>query len=69
VDVHAIVFDAYGNGLYGPVEKGVMYPAASLTGSGTIDRQPVKCISAEYMVKFHTGYELHDTDFADVTAL
>ena len=69
VDVHAIVFDADGNGLYGPVEKGVMYPAASLTGSGTIDRQPVKCISAEYMVKFHTGYELHDTDFADVTAL
>ncbi|MDA1348786.1 MAG: aminoglycoside nucleotidyltransferase [Chloroflexi bacterium] len=69
VDVHAIVFDADGNGLYGPVEKGVMYPAASLTGTGTIDGRTVKCIAAEYMVKFHTGYELHDTDFADVTAL
>ena len=38
VDVHVIVFDAQGNGLYGPVEQGMMYPAASLTGTGTIDR-------------------------------
>src|SRR4029453_18580022 len=26
VDVHAVVFDSTGNGLYGSVEKGVMYP-------------------------------------------
>lgn len=69
VDVHAIVFDAEGNGLYGPVEKGIMYPAASLTGKGTINCQPVKCISAEYLVKFHTGYELDENDFKDVMAL
>ncbi len=69
VDVHAIVFDAEGNGLYGPVEKGVMFPAASLSGSGTVDGHAVRCISAEYMVKFHTGFELHDSAFRDVAAL
>lgn len=69
VDVHAIVFDDKGNGLYGPIEKGVMYPAASLTGTGVIDGKPVRCISPEYTVKFHTGYKLHDTDLADVSAL
>src|SRR4030042_3091379 len=69
VDVHAIVFDDKRNGLYGPIERGVMYPAASLTGKGTINGQPVKCISAEHMVKFHTGYALDENDFKDVTAL
>jgi hypothetical protein len=29
-----------------------MYPAASLTGKGTITDRPVKCVSAEYMVQF-----------------
>ncbi len=69
VDVHAIVFDTEGNGLYGPAEKGVMFPAASLSGSGAIDGHAVRCISAEYQVKFHTGYELHDSDLGDVAAL
>ena len=69
VDVLAIVFDTEGNGLYGPAEKGVMFPAASLSGSGTIDDHAMRCISAEYMVKFHTGYEPHDSDFRDVAAL
>ena len=69
IDVHAIVFDDKGNGLYGPVERGVMYPAASLTGSGAIDGYTVKCISPEWMVKFHRGYELQDKDFKDVSAL
>src|ERR1700687_4675169 len=27
IDVHAILFDIAGNGLYGPPENGVMYPA------------------------------------------
>jgi len=69
VDVHAIVFDADGNGLYGPIEKGVMYPAAALIGAGTIDRHRVKCISAEYMVKFKTGYKPSASDFQDIASL
>ena len=52
VDVHVIVIDEYGNGIYGPSENGEMYPAASLTGNGMITDCCVKCISAEYMVKF-----------------
>jgi lincosamide nucleotidyltransferase A/C/D/E len=69
VDVHAVTLDAAGNGLYGPPEKGVMYPAGSLTGSGTVGGQPVKCIAPEYLVQFHTGYPLRPTDFQDVAAL
>ena len=69
VDVHAIVFDPDGNGLYGPAEKGAMYPAAALTGTGTINGHVVECISAESMVQFKTGYKLSDKDFRDVAAL
>lgn len=71
VDVHAIVFDENGNGIYGPVERDVMFPAASLTGKGEIDGHLVKCISAEYMVKFISPwlYKLRDKDFKDVAAL
>lgn len=69
VDIHAITFDAKGNGLYGPAEKGVMYPAGSLTGTGKINGQKVRCVAAEYLVKFHTGYPLHGTDVKDVSAL
>jgi lincosamide nucleotidyltransferase A/C/D/E len=47
VDVHAFVFDDQGN-----VVGGIEYPTASLTGTGTIDGQAVRCISPEYMVQF-----------------
>jgi lincosamide nucleotidyltransferase A/C/D/E len=69
VDVHVIVFDEEKNGIYGPVERGVMYPAKSLTGTGVIGDQTVRCISAEDMVRFHTGYELKESDYRDVSAL
>jgi lincosamide nucleotidyltransferase A/C/D/E len=69
IDVHAIVLDEKGNGVYGPPESGQMYPADSLTGTGMIEGQPVRCISAEWMVKFHSGYELKGKDFKDVSAL
>jgi len=69
VDVHAIIYDAEGNGLYGPIEKGVMYPAASLIGMGVVNGLSVRCISSEYLIKFHTGYKLRESDYKDVTAL
>jgi lincosamide nucleotidyltransferase A/C/D/E len=69
IDVHVIVFDDQGNGIYGPAERGEMYPAASLTGTGLIEGRTVRCISPEWMVKFHSGYELKDKDFRDVSAL
>lgn len=47
LDVHAFVYDDKGN-----VIDGIMYPAESLTGTGTINGQAVRCISAKYMVEF-----------------
>ncbi|MGB8644839.1 MAG: aminoglycoside nucleotidyltransferase [Anaerolineae bacterium] len=69
VDVHAVTLDAEGNGLYGPIEKGVMYPAGSLTGTGVLAGRTVRCISPEYLVRFHTGYKLRESDFHDVSVL
>jgi lincosamide nucleotidyltransferase A/C/D/E len=69
IDVHVIVIDAVGNGIYGPAEKGETYPAASLTGSGLINGRCVRCISPEWAVEFHSGYELREKDFRDVSAL
>jgi lincosamide nucleotidyltransferase A/C/D/E len=69
IDVHVIVLDDQGNGIYGPPENDEMYPAASLTGTGNIGGHAVRCISPEWMVKFHSGYDLKDKDFLDVSAL
>ncbi|HMD98282.1 MAG TPA: aminoglycoside nucleotidyltransferase [Terriglobia bacterium] len=69
IDFHVIVIDDRGNGLYGPAENAEMYPAASLTGTGSIDSRTVTCISPEWMVKFHSGYKLKEKDYRDVAAL
>jgi lincosamide nucleotidyltransferase A/C/D/E len=69
IDVHVIVLDDGGNGVYGPPESGEMYPADSLRGTGKIQGQTVRCISPEWMVKFHSGYQLKEKDFRDVSAL
>jgi lincosamide nucleotidyltransferase A/C/D/E len=69
IDVHVIVLDEHGNGIYGPIENGEMYPAAALSGSGKIDDQAVQCISPEWTIKFHSGYQLKEKDYADVAAL
>ena len=69
IDVHVIVLNSEGDGIYGPPENGEKYPAASLTRSGLIEGRTVRCISPEWMVKFHSGYELHEKDFRDVFAL
>jgi lincosamide nucleotidyltransferase A/C/D/E len=64
IDVHSYTFDQQGNHVYG-----IAYPIDSLTGTGTIKGHPVKCISVEWAVKFHTQYEPDETDFEDVQAL
>ena len=67
VDVHAFHFDDKGNGIYG--DKGETYPADSLKGTGTINGQQVKCVTADQLVKFHIGYEPDENDKKDVKAL
>lgn len=67
VDIHAIVFDAEGNAIYGPEELGILYPA--LTGHGLIAGYPVKCTSPDSIVKFRRGYSLRERDVHDVSLL
>ncbi len=64
VDFHSYTFDAQGKLIFG-----VVYPMDSLTGTGLIQGYPVKCISPEWMVKFHSGYALDENDYHDVAAL
>lgn len=69
IDIHVIVLDERGNGIYGPAENGEMYPADALAGTGIIAGQTVRCISPEWTIKFHSGYELKEKDYKDVSAL
>ncbi len=66
IDVHAFTFDDKGH-----VVEGIEYPDDSLTGSGIINGNKVRCISPEYMVKFISPwlYKLRDKNFKDITAL
>jgi len=64
IDFHSFVFDASDR-----VVEGVKYPDGSLTGTGSIDGQEVRCVAPEHMVKFRAGYELRERDIQDVTAL
>ena len=69
VDFHVIVLDEQRRGLYGPPENGDLYPAEALRGRGSINGRSVDCIAPEWLVRFHTGYEIDETDRADVGAL
>ena len=64
IDIHSYSFDPEGNHIFG-----VEYPYDSLTGTGSIDGYPVKCISPEWMVRFHTGYTLDEDDYHDAKLL
>lgn len=64
VDVHTCTFDAEGKNIFG-----VAYPFESLKGEGSILGVPVKCITLEWLVKFHTGYKLDENDYHDVKML
>jgi FMN phosphatase YigB (HAD superfamily) len=72
VDLHGVVFDASGNGLYGPQpEDGSrrVYPAAALKGTGLINGASVRCLTAEYQVANHAAYDPGEADIHDVHTL
>lgn len=69
VDIHVVVFDERGDGIYGPLEAGEKYPAPALEGIGAISGREVRCITPEWQVRFHTGYEWDDSDHVDVRLL
>ena len=64
IDFHSCTFDDEGNNVFG-----VKYPFDSLQGSGIIAGFPVRCIPPDWLVKFHSGYELDDNDYQDVKLL
>jgi lincosamide nucleotidyltransferase A/C/D/E len=64
VDIHTYTFDPAGRVVFG-----VEYPFDSLNGSGSVNGVPVKCITPEWMVKFHGGYQLDENDYHDVKLL
>ncbi len=49
--------------------RGVDYQRRSLYGFGTIAGAVVRCVPADYMVSFHTGYPLDEDDYRDTSAL
>ena len=51
IDVHAFIYDDKGN-----IVEGIMYPTESLTGTGMIEGQVVRCISPKYQVEFLAPY-------------
>jgi len=63
-DVHSYTLDAAGLNV-----GGVPYIAEQLTGHGVIGGYRVRCIPPGWLVRFHTGYELDDTDWQDVRLL
>ncbi len=64
VDFHTYTFDELGYLVFG-----LAYPPDSLTGAGSMLGHPVRCITAQWLVQFHTGYDFDENDVRDVSAL
>jgi lincosamide nucleotidyltransferase A/C/D/E len=70
VDLHPLTFDRSGNGLQ-QLQDGRFgtYTAEGLTGTGSVDNRPVRCLSRDLQLRFHSGYELDDNDRQDIELL
>jgi len=69
IDFHLIELTEDGGGIYGPDEIDWILSASELHAEGSIGGRSVRCLTAEYQVRSHSGYTLHETDFADMDAL
>lgn len=69
IDFHVVVLDEQGHGAYGPPHDGGCYRAEALAGTGTVKGRRVPCITPQWLVRFHTGYDIDETDWADASAL
>ena len=70
VDLHPVTFDSDGGGVY-EMDDGTewVYPAEGLSGRGSVDGTPVKCLSAAVQVLVHAGYELTGKDYRELYLL
>jgi TRAP-type C4-dicarboxylate transport system permease small subunit len=66
-DVTTIRLDRFGIEVHGP--GGLEYEVGCFDGRGVIAGKPVRCLNAEILVRYHTGYELTEKDYHDVMAL
>lgn len=69
IDFHVFELLPDGSGVYEPGTTDWRISRDELSGYGEIDGRRVRCLSAEYQVRSHAGYELQETDFADMDAL
>ena len=71
VDVHAVVFDRAGNGVY-RMENGSdwIFPAVGFGGRGVVEGVAVRCLSPEIQVLCHAhGYVPTEKDVRDMELL
>ena len=69
IDFHVIELTEGGGAVYGPGEIDWVISESELNAVGFIGGRQVRCLSADYQVRSHSGYTLQDTDFADLRAL
>lgn len=70
VDVHPVVFDDEGGGLYRMEEgRDWVYPGRGFLGRGLVGGRAVRCLSAEVQVLVHDGYELAEKDYRELRLL
>ena len=68
IDVHALAFDEWGNGV-SAWNMELLFPTPAFMGRGTIAGTPVHCLSAHMQMLTHTGYTLQDKDVRDLRLL
>ena len=71
IDVHAIVFDQQGNGIYRMADgSDWIFPATGFNGRGVVQGENVRCLSAEVQVLCHAhGYVPAEKDLRDMELL
>jgi lincosamide nucleotidyltransferase A/C/D/E len=71
VDIHAVIFDGNGNGLYRMQNGEVwLYPSEGFTGQGVVGGASAACLSPAAQVLCHAqGYEPTEKDYCDMELL
>jgi lincosamide nucleotidyltransferase A/C/D/E len=64
IDVHSYELNSDGSN-----KAGVPYRAEHLCGEGVISGVQVRCVPPDWLVEFHTGYEVDAGDWRDVRLL
>jgi lincosamide nucleotidyltransferase A/C/D/E len=64
IDVHSYELNTDGSN-----KAGVAYSADHLCGEGVISGVKVLCVPPDWLVRFHTGYEVDEGDWHDVRLL